>query len=311
MKSPTTGCLALILLAASLALGPPALGAQSPEELRDPAAYLVSQDPEGRKWLATKEALRADSLSTQERMRMLLPWAERYHVSVPGPPSSEAVSQVREAVDDAVRRSVAAKAWRPMGGLSSWESFLAEQGFRPVEERPSLYIVGARQRLYRRAPKLPQAIHTCVLTTRRDRPGEVFSLTMRYSYPPELARKIEELEAGPKDYRRALELRLPAFEADRPLLAALGRQALGGLWARYGERWAELIDYLAEPSHVASRARVLEKKNPPTVSEVRLFGELAAHLYEIGPSGRLEVTPKANAMDLRGNPLYGARRTER
>jgi hypothetical protein len=316
----------LTIAAASLLLGSPAFGAQGLEELRDPAAIQVAEDPEGRRWLEAKEALEADSLSLTDRLRTLLPWADRYSVTIPRPLGSlsnrpgtapeepaarTALSALEEAVDDAVRRSVAAKSWKPMGRLADWEAFLAKQGFRPVEERPSLYIVGVSQRVYRRAPKLPQAIHTCILSTREDSPGSVFGLILRYSYAPEVARKIEELEGSPQDYQGALELRLPAFQADRQMLTDFGRQALGEGWPAYGERWTDLVDYFAEPSHVPSRAQVLAKRNPPTISEVRLFGELAANLYEIGPSGRLELSPQANALDLRGNPLYGTRRSGR
>lgn len=305
------------LLLGSLSL--PALGEQA---LHDPTGALVAEDAVGRRWLEARGASRAENLAVSEKLRILTPWAERYHVPLtpslatqvptPGVPadSASALAELEEAIDDAVRRSVAAKSWKPMGELASWEAFLAGQGFKLTSDEPSHYIVGARHRLYRRPPRLPQAIHTFALTTREDRPQAVFGVTLRYAYPPEVAQEIQRLEHEGARYEEALALRLPAFQADRSLLEALGRQALGELWPSYRDAWGDFIGLLSDESSIASRAKVLANKNPPTIGEVWMMGETAVHLYEFGPSGRLEVLPQANALDLRGNALYGARPSE-
>ena len=289
---------------------------------KDPVAALVGLDPVGRQWLAVKKKASSGAMKTEDRLRLLTPWAQRYHVPIPSQllplgggmrgqrderVTLGAVSALEETINDALRRSVAAQRWKPMGETASWEAFLARQGFRLSDEQPSRYIVGVRNRVYRRAPKHPQAIHTCLLTTREDRSSTVFSITLQYTYPPKVAKRIHELEGTASDYEGALALRLPAFRADRPLLVSLGEQALSGDWPAYQEKWNLFIRYITDPAFLASRARVMASKNPPTVSEVRGFGGLIANLYDIGPDGRLEVSPLFNPLDLRGNPLYGVR----
>lgn len=311
----------IAIWAAALVLGAhPALSAAQ-EAPGERVAALVAQDPDGRQWLTVKEAAAA-AATVEERLRLLMPWAERYHVPVTPPldrlhrPSGarldssaarEAVSALGAAIDDAVRRSVAAKAWQPIGALTPWEAFLRRHGFRFVEERPSRYIVGVRHRVYRRPPRIPQAIHTCLLTIRPERSTALFGITFRYTYPREVAQRIEVLERRGGDYEGALALSLPSFQADRSLLVAVGEQALGEKWPTYRERWEEFIQYVSDPAFLPARARVLATKDPPTVSEVRRFEGLVAHLYDIGPEGRLEVVLEANALDLRGNLLYGPR----
>lgn len=311
-----TAAIAVSLILFSL---PPS--AMGEETQHDSTRALVAKDAVGRRWLEAREASRAANLTAGERLRALKPWAERYHVPLtaplatigesPGAPAEAALAELEEAIDDAVRRAVASKAWEPMGELASWEAFLEGQGFKLSGDEPSRYIIGTRHRLYRRAPRLPQAIHTCVLTTREDRPETVFGVTLRYAYPPEVAQKIKRLERQGARYAEALALRLPAFQADRALLEALGRQALGELWPSYRDAWSDFLRYLSDETSVESRAKVLADKNPPTIGEVRLMGETAVHLYEFGPSGRLEVLPQGNALDLRGNALYGARPSKR
>ena len=312
----------LILAALGSAVPPSPATAAGPKGPADPTAALVASHPDGRKWLAIKESASARAIGVTGRLKLLAPWAERYRVALPEPlgqmrrrpeapfarrAAGQALEDLAEAIDDAVRRSVAAGAWKPMGDLADWEAFLKAQGFRLSVVRASDYIVGTLKRVYMRPPRLPQAIHTILLTTRKDRGADVFGVTLRYTYPPDVARKIKRLEQTEGNYERALALRLPAFRADGSLLAALGRQALGGGGAADRERWEDFIEYISSPERISSRARALARKNPPTISEVRLFGNLIAHLYEMGPTGRLEIAPKANALDLRGNPLYGAR----
>lgn len=311
------------ILAASLLVGAAPSQSSGSDKPTDRAAALVAGDPVGREWLAVREAAGRDDLAPGELLRLLAPWAKRYHAALPPtlrsrrrhPAASplgasgerKAISSMIGAIDDAVRRSVAAKSWEPMGELAPWEAFLTEHGFHLTGDRPSRYIVGVRHRTYSRPPRLPQAIHSLLLTTRAERRSTIFGLAVRYTYPTEVAQRIEALERREGDYEGALALRLPAFQADRPLLLALGRQALAETWPAHQEGWREFVHYISAQALVVSRARVLAAKDPPTLSEVRRFGGLIAHLYDIGPDGRLEITPEANALDLRGNPLYGVR----
>ena len=314
--------LIITILAASLLLG--AAQVSGLDKPTDRAAALVARDPVGREWIMVRETAGRDDLAPGEPLRLLAPWAKRYHAALPPtlhsprrrhPAASSldasgerrAVSSLIGAIDDAVRRSVAAKSWEPMGELAPWEAFLTEHGFHLTGDRPSRYIVGVRHRTYSRPPRLPQAIHSLLLTTRAERRSTIFALAVRYTYPTEVAQRIEALERTAGDYEGALALRLPAFQADRPLLVALGRQALAEKWPAHQEGWREFVHYISAPALIASRARILAAKNPPTLSEVRRFAGLIAHLYDIGPDGRLEITPEANALDLRGNPLYGVR----
>ena len=151
--------LIITILAASLLLG--AAQVSGLDKPTDRAAALVAGDPVGREWLAVREAAGRDDLAPGELLRLLAPWAKRYHAALPPTLRSQrrhpaasplgasgerkAISSLIGTIDDAVRRSVAAKSWEPMGELAPWEAFLMKHGFHLTEDRPSRYIVGVRR----------------------------------------------------------------------------------------------------------------------------------------------------------------------